>query len=51
MTSAALMRQESRGSHFREEYPEQDNKTWSTKICFYMVDSTLKQETGKLSKQ
>ena len=48
MALAALMRQESRGSHYREDFPEQDDENWSTNIIFRLVDGVLKQETGIL---
>ncbi|MFC1816723.1 FAD-binding protein, partial [Thermodesulfobacteriota bacterium] len=39
---AALMRTESRGWHYREDYPQQDNKKWLKWII-------LKQESGKMA--
>jgi succinate dehydrogenase / fumarate reductase, flavoprotein subunit len=39
---AALMRTESRGSHFREDYQETDNKNWLKWII-------LKQDNGRIS--
>jgi succinate dehydrogenase/fumarate reductase flavoprotein subunit len=38
---AALMREESRGFHFREDYPKRDDKKWLKWII-------LKQDDGKV---
>ena len=51
MTRAALMRQESRGSHFREDYPEQDDQQWSVNILFHQKNGKLLQETGTLGEK
>ena len=48
MARAALLRCESRGSHFREDYPEQDDENWQVNIIFRQEDGRLLQETGSL---
>jgi len=47
MARAALMRRESRGSHFREDYPQQDDDNWLVNILFRREGGELKQETGR----
>jgi fumarate reductase (CoM/CoB) subunit A len=48
MARAALMRCESRGSHFREDYPEQDDENWRVNITFRQEDGRLVQQVGSL---
>jgi succinate dehydrogenase/fumarate reductase flavoprotein subunit len=48
MARAALTRRESRGSHFREDYPEQDDENWRVNIIFRHENGQLQQELGSL---
>ncbi len=46
MTEAALLRRESRGSHYRTDYPESDDKLAGQQITFRMVADEI--ELGKM---
>lgn len=42
---AALMRRESRGSHYREDYPQQDDANWLKSIAVKNVDGRMVLDT------
>ncbi len=42
---AALMREESRGSHFREDFPERDDGKWLKWVIIKQQDGNMKLET------
>jgi succinate dehydrogenase/fumarate reductase flavoprotein subunit len=48
MTRAAKMRRESRGSHYREDFPEQDDQHWRVNIVFRVEDGKLYLGTDSL---
>ncbi len=48
MARAALMRQESRGSHYREDYPRQNDNAWRVSIVLRLEERQLRQETVTL---
>jgi succinate dehydrogenase/fumarate reductase flavoprotein subunit len=41
MALAALTREESRGSHFREDYPEQDDDRWRVNVLLCATDGQI----------
>ena len=45
MARAALMRQESRGSHFREDYTSRDDANWRRSIVLWQSDGRIKART------
>jgi L-aspartate oxidase len=48
MARAAWLRRESRGSHYREDYPEEDDVSWRTSIIWRHDDSGLHHTTASL---
>jgi succinate dehydrogenase/fumarate reductase flavoprotein subunit len=48
MARAALMRAESRGSHYREDYPQRDDARWEKSIVTRRVDGRMEQYTVRL---
>jgi succinate dehydrogenase/fumarate reductase flavoprotein subunit len=50
MARAALIRRESRGSHFREDFPHQDDENWRTSILFRREEGGLREEISALDR-
>lgn len=50
-TKAALLREESRGGHFREDFPEKDDLVWRKHILFSHTDGILEEKIGDVYKE
>ncbi len=50
ISRAALWREESRGSHYREDFPERDDAKWNMSIITKMEEGKIKQWAEKLPK-
>lgn len=48
LLGAALMREETRGSHWREDFPDRDDEAWSRHIDVRLVDGRLTYDTARL---
>jgi succinate dehydrogenase/fumarate reductase flavoprotein subunit len=48
MARAALARQESRGNHYRVDFPDRDDEHWQINIIFRQAGGVLHSETGLL---
>lgn len=44
LAQSALLREETRGSHWREDFPERDDATWAGHVDSRLVDGELRQE-------
>lgn len=49
IASAALMRQESRGAHWRQDFPKKDDKNWQVRIKGEIEDGQIKLTTQTIA--